>query len=202
MMRALLLVLLLGACAGGDAPEPVQPLGWRQIATEHDRTRLRGWRTAWMEALRKARAGGFGAQVDAEGALLHPDANRGEGAQVLPGGTYGCRVIKLGGDLLPFVSYPSFRCRVTTDGRGGVRRFVKETGSQRPVGTLHTAQPGREVFLGTLQLGDERAVMPYGRDRRRDLAAWVERIGPARWRMVFPRPAFESTLDIIELSPA
>ena len=33
--------------------------------------------------------------------------------------------------------------------------------------------------------------------------AWiVERIGPARWRLIMPRPAFESTMDVLELVPA
>ena len=44
------------------------------------------------------------------------------------------------------------------------------------------------------------AVLLYDPDR--DVAAFVERIGPARWRMVIPRPAFESKTDVIELVPA
>ena len=67
---------------------------------------------------------------------------------------------------------------------------------------IFPGDPMREVFLGTLVLGDERRAMQYGRDPDRDVAGFVERIGPARWRLVLPRPAFESTLDVIELVPA
>ena len=59
----------------------------------------------------------------------------------------------------------------------------------------------RQVFLGTLVLGDERRAMQYGRDPDRDVAAYVDRIGDSRWRMVIPYPAFESTLDVLELVP-
>jgi hypothetical protein len=44
--------------------------------------------------------------------------------------------------------------------------------------------------------------MQYGTDPDRDVAAFVERIGPNRWRMVIPSPAFESRTDVIELVPA
>jgi hypothetical protein len=56
--------------------------------------------------------------------------------------------------------------------------------------------------LGTLTLGDEPRAMPYGVDAQRDLAGFVERIGPARWRLVLPYPPFESQLDVIELVPS
>jgi hypothetical protein len=58
------------------------------------------------------------------------------------------------------------------------------------------------VFLGTLQLGDEQRALQYGRDRERDMAGVVERIGERRWRLVLPYPHFESTIDIVELVPA
>jgi Domain of unknown function (DUF4893) len=59
----------------------------------------------------------------------------------------------------------------------------------------------RQVFLGTLVLGDERRAMQYGRDQERDVAGFVERIGPNRWRMLLPRPHFESQIDVMELVP-
>lgn len=52
-----------------------------------------------------------------------------------------------------------------------------------------------------MQLGDEMRIMSYGRDRERNLAGLVERIGERRWRILFPYPHFESTLDVIELVP-
>ena len=60
----------------------------------------------------------------------------------------------------------------------------------------------RQVFLGTLVLGDEREAMQYGQDQARDVAGYVERIGPNRWRLVMPSPAFESQTDVMELRPA
>jgi hypothetical protein len=58
------------------------------------------------------------------------------------------------------------------------------------------------VFLGTLMLGDERRAMEYGVDPNRDVAGFVERIGPNRWRLAMPRPHFESIVDVMELLPA
>ena len=183
----------------GCAPALVSP-SYTAVATERDRARLRDWRPTLMAALAEARAADPAA-VAAAGALLQPDAAV-EGAMP-PAGDYACSVTKLGSGgrgTLPYISYPAFRCSVTAyaDGTAG---FVKETGSQRPVGTLYPAAADHAVFLGTLQLGDERAVIPYGRDAERDQVARVERIGEARWRMVFPRPAFESLTDVIELTP-
>ena len=57
-------------------------------------------------------------------------------------------------------------------------------------------------FLGTLVLGDETRALQYGQDETRDVAGYVERIGPARWRLVMPKPHFESTIDVMELVPA
>jgi hypothetical protein len=44
--------------------------------------------------------------------------------------------------------------------------------------------------------------MQYGRDRERDVAGYVERIGPKRWRLLMPAPHFESRTDVMELVPA
>ena len=174
---------------------------WRMAATGADRDRLRDWRGAFVEALAKAQAGGHAAAIAAEGPLLEPDA--AIGGEPIPAGDYRCRVIKLGAKLpglLDYIAYPAFNCRIRQDGQ--LQRFTKLNGSQRPVGTIFPGDSMRQVFLGTLVLGDELRSMQYGRDPDRDLAAFVERIGPARWRMVFPRPAFEATLDVIELIPS
>ena len=60
----------------------------------------------------------------------------------------------------------------------------------------------RLVFLGTLALGDETRAMQYGQDETRDVAGYLERIGPQRWRLVMPYPHFESLTDVMELVPA
>lgn len=202
-LLTLLVGLALAGCNVLTGPRDIIGPGageWRTAATGADRQRLRDWRTAFVEAIGKARAGGHGAAIAAEGTLLDPDAAMVGGP--IPNGEYRCRVIKLGArqaGMLDYVAYPPFACRVRQEkGRQG---FAKLSGSQRPVGVIFPGDPLRQIFLGTLVLGDEDRAMQYGRDAERDLAALVERIGPARWRMIFPRPAFESTLDVIELVP-
>ena len=205
MRAALLLLPVLAGCASAAGDRPLEAAavarGWRAIATPGDRTRLSDWRKAWTEGLRRARAAGHGVAIDREGALLQPDAALHDAA--LPDGAYACRVIKLGaqGEGGPdFVAYPRFDCRV--DREGGLQHFVKRTGSQRPTGHLYAENERRSVFLGTLMLGDEQMAMRYGRDRQRDMAGVVERIGPGRWRLVLPYPRFESLIDVVELVPA
>lgn len=196
--------LALAGCNVLTGPREIigsQTREWRVAATGADRERLRDWRSAFVEALAKAQAGGHGAAIVAEGALLDPDSATDGGP--IPNGDYRCRVIKLGAKrpgLLDFVVYPPFACRIRQEGQ--LQGFAKMSGSQRPVGVIFPGDALRQIFLGTLVLGDESRAMQYGRDPDRDLAAYVERIGPARWRMVFPRPAFESTLDVIELVPS
>ena len=59
----------------------------------------------------------------------------------------------------------------------------------------------RQVFLGTMVLGDETQGYQYGRDQDRDLAAWVERIGDNAGGWFLLAPIYRSTLDVIELIP-
>ena len=198
-MRKLLLAasIMVPACTTTQATPPTQ--GWQQAATEADRTRLRDWRAAFTRALEQARAGGHAADIGREGALLDPDAALGG---PIPNGDYRCRVIKVGAKsegLLNYIAYPAFRCRVSQ--QGGIQHFDKLSGSQRPHGTIYPADQLRSVFLGTMVLGDETRAYQYGRDPERDLAGWVERIDERRWRVIFPYPHYESTLDVIELIP-
>ncbi|HJR82463.1 MAG TPA: DUF4893 domain-containing protein [Sphingomicrobium sp.] len=205
MRTALIVALLLGltACGGFDQPAAVVPkptLDWHSAATDSDRERLRQWRTAFTDALRAARASGHGAEIAREGALLDPDAALGGGP--IPNGDYRCRVTKLGSKsagMLNYVSYPAFNCRIRQ--AGAVQDFAKLSGSQRQVGSIFPGDPLRQVFLGTLVLGDETRALQYGRDTERDVAGYVERIGPNRWRLIMPRPHFESVMDVMELVP-
>jgi hypothetical protein len=115
---------------------------------------------------------------------------------------YRCRVIKLGAKAagnLDYVSYPAFTCRVRADHQ--LQRLAKLSGSQRYVGIIFPNDAVREVFLGTLVLGDERRALQYGQDDTRDIAGYVERIGPNRWRLIMPQPHFESQIDVMELVP-
>ncbi|SEK52461.1 protein of unknown function [Sphingomonas palmae] len=209
-----LALVALGGCGGKDVGTSVRSVSeqaaaepatgvqdWRAIATVADRQRLREWRTAWIAALQKARAGGAGAKIDADPALYAYDAALSD--PVPPAGDYRCRTVKLGAKTaagLDYVAYPFFRCRIASDENGV--SLAKLTGSQRISGTIYPSDTSRAVFLGTIALGDERSAMRYGRDTTRDVAGWVERIGPQRWRLVQPYPAFESTLDVLELVPA
>lgn len=203
MTRFLAVLAALGAAACSAIPKetPIfsaSSTDWRVIATSGDRGRLRDWRTAFTKALGQARKAGHAAVIAREGRLLEPDAALGP--VPIPNGAYKCRVIKLGAKspgMLDYIAYPPFDCRVRQEGQ--VQSLTKLTGSQRQVGLLFAADPRRQVFLGTLVLGDEVRAMQYGRDPDRDLAGWVERIGEARWRMVLPYPRYESTLDVIEL---
>ena len=173
---------------------------WRAVASERDRERLRDWRSAFTSALAAAHTAGHGGEIAREGVLLRPDAALGGGP--IPNGSYRCRVIKVGArspGLLDYVAYPYFTCRI--EQKGAVQSFLKLTGSQRQAGVIFPGDPLRQVFLGTLVLGDEARAMHYGQDEQRNVAAFVERIGRARWRMVMPRPHFESQLDVMELVP-
>jgi len=207
MTRTIALIaygLCLAGCAEMRQSAPViVPAGgdWRSVATADDRERLRDWRTAFASALKAARAAGHGPGIAAEGALLEPDAALPGPA--IPNGDYRCRVIKLGAKsvgLLDYVAYPAFICRIAQRQRG--QSLNKLTGSQRYVGRVLPGDALRQLFLGTLVLGDETGALRYGRDRERDVAGFVERVGPARWRLLMPRPHFESQMDVMELVPA
>ncbi len=197
-------VALLCGCGSGSGgnkvAEAAAPPDWRSIATPGDRHRLREWRTAWVEALGMARAAGHGATLAQEGTLLQPDAALAW--EDPPPGFYRCRTIKVGGQseaMLDYIAYPWFDCRIRME--NGLMSFTKLSGSQRPIGLLLPYVGQRMVFLGTLQLGDESRPLQYGRDTERDMAGVIERIGEAKWRLVFPYPHFESTIDILELVP-
>jgi hypothetical protein len=193
----------LGACSLVEQPQGLIPRwtsAWHAVATDDDRGRLRDWRADFVAALAAARTAGHSAEIAGEGALLDPDAALGGGP--IPNGDYACRVIKLGAKSagnLDFVSYPRFACRVAPE--RNLQRLDKLNGSQRYVGLVFPGDAMRQVFLGTLVLGDETRALQYGQDSTRDVAGYVERIGPARWRLVMPRPRFESRLDVMELVP-
>lgn len=172
---------------------------WRSVVTPADRARLRDWRGAFGDGLAAARKAGHAADIAGEGALLEPDAALGG---PIPNGDYSCRITKLGAKatgLLDYVAYPTFRCRVTST--RDLQRLAKVGGSQRVVGLIFPADAVRQVLLGTLVLGDERRALQYGQDATRDVAGYIERIGPNRWRLIMPRPHFESQLDVMELVP-
>jgi hypothetical protein len=156
---------------------------------------------AWVAAVNKARQSGHGTEIDREGALLQPDVALT--SPLPPAGDYHCRTLKIGGKapgLPDYASYPGALCRISV--RDGRLRFVKLDGVQRPIGTLYPDDGERAIFLGTMVLGDEHKPLGYSNDKDRDMAGFVQRIGEGKWRIAFPYPHWESTLDVIELTPA
>src|SRR3546814_20991109 len=103
--------------------------------------------------------------------------------------------------MLDYIAYPPFHCAVTAE-PGGRLGLAKLTGSQRQKGMMWADAPRRGVFLGTIELGDDRRPMAYGADVDRDVAGVVWRGVAARWRLAMPWPPWESTLDSITLPPA
>jgi hypothetical protein len=201
---ALCAAATLGACHHRDKHVAGTPAraDWHRVVTEADRERLRTWHTSWVAAIAKARVAGQGPQIDASAALFDPDRAMPDGAMPPPG-HYHCRVYKVGAAgsaMRDFTVYPIAECVIQSEGE--VSSLHQIAGAQRPVGLLFDDSAARSVFLGTLVLGDETKPMVYGQDTQRDLAGFVERIGPQRWRIAFPSPSFESMLDIVELTPA
>lgn len=200
---ALAAALLVAGCAGGRqllAREEVpQDMNWRRVATVQDRTRLREWRTGWIDALAVARAGGDSAAIAGDPTLYDPD--RALGGAALPAGRYRCRMVKLGGKgpATPAVMQGGWTGCAVRDDAG--RRTLSIDGQQRYHGDLFDHDDARQVFLGTVALGDETRALPYGRDARRDAAGYLERIGKARWRLILPYPGFDATLDVVEIVP-
>ena len=205
-MRLAPLLGIALACSGCEVIEQPQGLiahwttAYKQVISENDRVRLRDWRKSFVDGLAAARKAGHSAEIAREGALLDPDA--AVPGPAIPDGMYRCRVIKLGAKgpgNLDFVTYPPFTCRVHA--QRTLQRLTKLSGSQRYVGLIFPGDPIRNVFLGTLVLGDEQRALQYGQDEQRDVAGYVERIGRDRWRLLMPQPHFESRLDVMELVP-
>ncbi|WP_157220984.1 DUF4893 domain-containing protein [Flavisphingomonas formosensis] len=198
-------VMLLGACSHHSTPacasDAAQMRHWRSIASENDRGRLRDWRKAWIEALDKARQGGRDADITREGDMLVPDLALSD--PLPPAGNYLCRMVKLGGkwsNVPAYISYPIAHCRVSQRDDG--LRFTKLDGAQRPKGTIYPDNSARGIFLGTIVLSDEHKSLGYNLDTDRDMAGIVQRVGDRKWRIAFPYPHWESTLDVLELTPA
>jgi hypothetical protein len=198
---------LVAACASkgvcpptASATAPAAP-DWQDIITEPDHTRLRDWRASLVNAVAQARKDGHGKEIDAGGPLFDPDIALDD--VTLAPGSYRCRMIKLGAKTAghaTYTAYPPYPCVV----RPGetVSHLAQTEGVQRPTGRLYPDGSARMVFLGVMVLSDEPKGIKYGRDNDRDLAGAVQRVGDARWRMVMPNPAWESMLDVMEITPA
>ena len=205
-MRAplLLALVLLTGCSMFNQSTGMIPrwtTAYGRVITPADRLRLRNWRTAFSAGLDQARRSGHTADIAREGALLDPDAALNGPA--IPDGLYHCRVVKLGARpeaTLTFAGGSPASCRINAD--RGLQELSKLNGVQRYVGLIFPNDAVREVFLGTLVLGDETRALQYGQDEPRNVVGYIERIGDKRWRLVMPDPHFESRIDVMELVPA
>jgi hypothetical protein len=196
-------VIALGGCTVVEQPSGLIPrytVAYKDVISQDDRVRLRDWRKTFENGLAQARTAGHGAQIARESALLDPDA--AVPGPAIPNGMYRCRVIKLGAKEpgnLDYAAYGPFTCRVRQE--RDLQRLGKLNGPQRYVGLIFPGDAIRNVFLGTLVLADETRALQYSQDQQRDVAGYVERIGPARWRLLMPQPHFESHFDVMELVP-
>lgn len=193
---AVLLIALvpIAAAARDKIAERDRPLGWRTEVQPRDHIRLHNWRQAWLEGLNAARAGGAADKIAAEGALLDPDVAQNDPAA--PEGAYRCRTIKLGAGGKGYLEEAPVPCRIEKG------RFTELGGVQRVDGYFWRYDGVRLLLLGATSVGDERGTMPYGRDQQRDVIGFFERIGPKRWRLAMPHPAWEARETIVELVPA
>jgi hypothetical protein len=205
-MRAsfLLAFALLAGCSLFDQSTGLIPrwtTAYGRVITPADRLRLRNWRIAFTAGLDAARKSGHAADIAREGALLDPDAALTGPA--IPNGPYRCRVIKLGAQpqsTVTFASSPVSACAIKAE--RGLQQLNKFNDVQRYAGLIFPDDAMREVFLGTLIVGDETRALQYGQDEPRNVVGYVERIGTRRWRLVMPDPHFESRIDVMELVPA
>jgi len=215
-MALLIALAVLAACQAGapaaagvapDEPAPVRAeacggveVAWRRAATQADRERLRNWRTSWLDAVARAKAGGGAEAIAGDDALYDPD--RALDGPIPPAGDYRCRIVKLGAKRAvnkDFVALPEVSCTIGRN--GGETWFTINDGAQRPIGRFFAGPPGRGVFLGTLELGDERLPLDYGLDGQRDMIAYLDRVGDARWRLIAPQPHFDSIVEMVEIVP-
>lgn len=187
---------------------------WQESATGADRKRLAQLWEAWTGALADIAANGETQALTALGPVAVPDAKTMHANSAdreaspakgpLPGpGAYMCRTIRLGqqGDKAVAsrvqVGEPQ-PCRIEAQGIG--LWFEQEAGASRLGGRLY-ADGDRLVFLGATALRGEMGVMPYGADPERNAIGALRALGPAQWRLELPRPAWQSTLDLVELTP-
>ena len=212
----LAIALMLAALAGGcetastrakraGATVTVEPptisSTWRSIATPADQSRINRIGLAWHQSLDEARPR-HRRDIAAEGQLLVPRAALPQPAPTP--GSYFCRMIRIGKTSRSapvFEKFKPFFCYVQTDDDGRLT-ITKQTGSQRPAGRLWSDDdPTRQIFLGSLALGDEQEPLAYGDDPRRNMAGVFERIAPFRWRLVIPWPQNGAKIEVFELTP-
>lgn len=182
------------------ASVPELPVGedWRAVIRARDLARLDRIDGAWSTGLDEARRR-FRTRIETEGALLEPDGALPRAAP--PPGPYRCRMVRLGvaARRSALTVYPRYFCHVAAEGE--LLAFTKQTGSERPGGYFWSDSDQRMVFLGAMAQGNDAGPPAYGEDDGRDLVGIVERVGPFRYRIVFPWPQNGARIDLLELVP-
>jgi hypothetical protein len=200
-------LLALAGCTTTQKPEAARPtvavesqLAWRNLVKPADLSRIGGSAAAWSRGLETARRAGFGSSIRKEGPLFDPAA-----ALPVPApapGAYRCRLFRLGAGAGPRRSFAlegSFFCFISVE--GGQLKFVRETGTPRPIGFLYPADETSLIFLGATAERRETSVPAYGDRAERDVVGMMQRVDNFRYRLVLPwRGA--TPLEIYELVPA
>ena len=195
---------LRAAIAQPRAIMPRADADWREIATaDRPRPAARMARCLRRRPSRGARAAGHAAEIDREGALLDPDAALGEPADPrrplsLPGDQARRARARACSIMSPTPPSPA------AIGRDGSAPAARQ--AQRLAALCRRHLPRRR---------DAPGVPRHAGARRRDAARCnMARTRPAtspamssasaqrRWRLVMPRPHFESLTDVMELVPA
>ena len=198
MMRRLACLILLAIVAGG--PVLADPLPWRRAISDSDRKRLAGLYRAWSVARSQVVAGGAASAWTAEGPLT--DAFGTTADPPPPPGRYRCRTLKLGtrtAGMPVWTPTATTPCRIEASGEQ--LRFIRSGDGQRTGGLLYP-DGDRLVYLGALSLANERSMFVYNADEDRNQVGVLRALGPKRWRLELPFPKWESTLDVVEITPA
>ncbi|WP_419816746.1 DUF4893 domain-containing protein [Glacieibacterium sp.] len=196
---SLVALVVLGAVLGA-VPAAADPPGWRRQMTEPDRKRLAGLYHAWTTARAQVAAAGLAADWSGQGALTQGDAVTADPPPAP--GIYSCRTLKLGSRVAGMPNWRavgSYPCRIEAS-RDGLR-FTGEGGAQRTSGVLYP-DGERMIYLGAINLGNERGGFKYNADVDRNQVGVLHSLGPKRWRLELPFPLWESTLDLIEITPS
>jgi len=186
--RTALLAALLASLAGhAFADGEVQ-----KLMTPSDKARLEKYGETRKAAIAEAQAGDPAEVKEFNEVLARPAIAFSDKDLT---GTWQCRTIKAGGNFGVLVIYDWFRCRVSDDGSGWM--LEKLTGSQRTKGRFYDDDARRAIYLGSFFVeGDP--VQPYGSGPKTDQVGYAFRTGVDAWRIEFPAPYYESTLDILE----
>ena len=163
-----------------------------KIITPNDKQRLAGYEQTRKAALEEAKAGAPAELADLNKVLARPTVAFSNKDLT---GNWQCRTIKVG-KILPLVIYPWFKCRITDDGAGWM--LEKVSGSQRTKGRFYDDGEKRAIYLGSDYVSGEKA-KPYGSGPKTDSVGYAFRTSAKAFRIEFPKPFYESNLDIIEL---